>query len=50
MKIKALGQTVEHKGEVILVSDELPPDSMVLFVSKETWAEIKDTVEIESDV
>jgi len=45
--IKALGQTVEHDGEVVLVSNDMPPDCMVLFVSKETWKEIKDDVELE---
>ena len=49
MKIKALGQTVEHKGEVVLAVNAYPPDCMVLFVSKETWAEIKGTVEFDDD-
>ena len=43
--IKELGQTVEHKGEVVLVSKDLPPDCMVLFVSMEVWEKIKDNVE-----
>jgi len=47
MIIKALGQTIEHNGKVVLAVKDLPKDCMVLFVSKETWAEIKDTVEIE---
>jgi len=49
MKIKELGQTIEHNGEVLLVSQTLPPNCMVLFVSMETWAEIKDDVEIKKD-
>jgi len=42
--IKALGQTIKHGGEVILVSKDLPMDCMVLFVSMNVWKEIKDKV------
>ena len=48
--IKALGKTIEHAGEVVLVTENLPletwVDCMVLFVSLETWAEIKDEIEL----
>jgi len=44
--IKALGQTVEHDGGVVLVVEELPDNCMVLFLSKEAWEEIKDDVEL----
>jgi len=44
ISIKALGQTIEHAGEVILVVEELPVDCMVLFVALETWHKIKDDV------
>ena len=47
MRIKELGQTVEDKGEVSLIVTDLPADCMVLFVSMDTWAEIKDSVEKE---
>lgn len=48
IKIKALGQTIKIKGDVSLVfQGDLPDNCMVLFVSKETWAEIKNEVEIE---
>ena len=46
MKVEALGQTIEHEGEAVLVASKMPPDCMVLFVSMDTWAEIKDTVEV----
>jgi len=46
MKVEALGQTIEHDGDVVLAVKKLPPDCMVLFVSMDTWAEIKDTVEV----
>ena len=46
LKIEALGQTVEHDGEVVLVANKMPPGCLVLFVSKEVWAGIKDTVEV----
>ena len=48
IQIKALGQTIEHKGEVVLVITKLPVDCMVLFVDMGTWKEIKDEVEVES--
>ncbi len=44
IKIKALGQTIEHKGEVIIVVKDMPVNCMVLFVDMETWHEIKDSV------
>ncbi len=46
--IKALGQTIEHNGEVLLVSKEMPVNCMVLFVDMDTWKQIKDEVEIVS--
>ena len=46
MKIKALGKTIEHNGEVVLVADDMPVDCMVLFVDMQTWAEIKDDVTV----
>jgi len=46
MKVEALGQTVFAESEVVLVASKMPPDCMVLFVSMDTWAEIKDTVEV----
>ena len=45
ISVKALGQTIEYKGKVILISKELPPNCMVLFVDIETWRKIKDDVE-----
>ena len=44
IKIKQLGQTIEHKGEVILVSRDMPVNCMVLFVDMEIWHQIKDSV------
>ena len=46
MKVNAIGKTVEHDGEVVLVVKELPANCMVLFVSLETWDEIKDGIEL----
>ena len=43
--IKALGQTIEHEGEVSLVVKELPVNCMALFVDMETWHKIKDDIE-----
>ncbi len=43
-KIKAVGQTITHKGEVILVTrpgSDMPTDCIVLFVDKVHWDEIK---------
>lgn len=44
--IKALGQTIEHEGEVILVAKEMPVDCMVLFVDMDTWEAIKSEVKV----
>jgi len=46
MKVSAIGKTVEHDGEVVLVVKELPADCMVLFVSMDVWKEIKDDIEL----
>ncbi len=46
IKIKAFGKTIEHEGEVILISDDMPANCMVLFVDLDTWREIKDDVEM----
>jgi len=46
MEVVALGQTIEHDGDVVLAVKNLPLDCIVLFVSMDTWAEIKDTVEV----
>ena len=43
--IKALGQTIEHKGEIILVVEDMPVNCMVLFVEMEIWKEIKEEIE-----
>ena len=45
--IKQLGQTVKQDGEVLLVSQSIPSDCLVLFVSKDVWAEIKKDVVFE---
>ena len=48
MKIeaKALGQTVEQDGDVVLVvaGGDLPPDCMVIFVDKSVWEELKSQI------
>ena len=49
IKIKQLGQTIEHEGEVILVSRDMPVNCMVLFVDMEIWHQIKDSVIMEKD-
>jgi len=47
IEAKALGQTIQHEGKVVLVvSGDLPPDCIVIFVDKEVWKEIKDEVNI----
>ena len=46
--IKTLGQTIEHKGEVILVSQDMPANCMVLFVDMDTWRKIKENVVLAS--
>ena len=45
--IRALGQTINHNNQVSLVVKDIPADCMVLFVSMDTWKEIKDLVEME---
>lgn len=45
--VKAQGKTIEHEGEIILVCKEMPANCMVLFLSMDTWREIKDNVELE---
>ena len=50
LKVKALGQTMEHDGETILVAESMPVDCMVLFVSKDVWAKIKDYVEGKDEI
>jgi len=49
LQIKALGQTIEHEGEVVIALnvEDYPPDCMVLFVDMETWRQIKDEVHYE---
>ena len=47
--IKELGQTIEHNGETILVSIDMPVNCMVLFVDMETWHKIKGEVIKESE-
>ena len=49
LQIKALGQTLEHEGEVILIMKEFPVNCMALFVDMETWRQIKDEVEVKYD-
>jgi len=49
MKIEAIGQTINQGGDVVLISQSLPANCMVLFVNMETWAEIKDTIEVKND-
>jgi len=44
IKLKALGQTIKHEGEVILMIEKLPVDCMALFIDMDTWHEIKDKV------
>lgn len=45
--VKGVGKTLEHNGEVILVSESLPPNCMVLFIDMETWQEIKEYIKVE---
>lgn len=45
LTIKALGQTIEHNGKVVLVVDEMLVDCMVLFISMDEWHKIKDTIQ-----
>jgi len=47
--IKEIGQTIEHNGETILVSKNMPANCIVLFVSMETWHEIEEEVIKESE-
>lgn len=49
MKIKALGQTIEHEGEVVLVVKDMPVNCMVLFISLSAWGKIKENVVIEEN-
>ena len=44
--IEALGQTMNHEGETLLLVGDMPVDCLVLFVSKDEWAKIKDTVQL----
>ena len=48
IKVKAIGQTVEKDGDVILAvgGDDMPSGCMVLFVETEEWLKIKDQVEL----
>jgi len=46
VEVKQLGQTITQDGEVMLVVETIPPDCMVLFVSMEEWAKIKDSVKV----
>lgn len=46
--LKALGQTINHKEETILIVKELPVNCMVLFVDMDTWHKIKDEVQLEN--
>ena len=43
IKAKALGQTVEQDGDVVLVvaGGDLPLDCMVIFVDKSVWEKLK---------
>lgn len=47
IKIKALGQTIEHNGKVVMVSKDLLVNCMVLFVGMDVWREIEEDVEYE---
>ena len=46
LEAKALGQTIEQNGNVVLVvaGGDLPPDCMVIFVDKSVWEELKSQV------
>ena len=47
MEVVKIGQTIDHGGEVdLVINGELPVDCMVLFVSMDTWEEIKSDVEV----
>lgn len=49
MEVKVIGQTHEHEGNVIIfTTEDMPPDSVVLFISKEEWEKIKPDVKIVS--
>jgi len=42
LNIKVVGATIEHDGEVILILDgDLPPDSVVVFMDKESWDKLR---------
>ena len=46
LEVKALGQTIEQNGNVVLVvaGGDLPPDCMVIFIALEDWERIKEDV------
>ena len=46
LEAKALGQTIEQNGNVVLVvaGGGLPPDCMVIFVDKSVWEELKSQI------
>mgnify|MGYP001577105130 CR=1 FL=1 len=51
IKVKALGVTATEDGKVCLAllenEEDLPADCVVLFISKEVWAEIKKEIVVE---
>ncbi len=44
LNIKAVGATIEHEGEVMLVfpdGGDLPPDCVVVFMDKDSWQKLE---------
>ena len=43
LNIKAVGATIEHDGEVVLIVEgDLPPDCVVVFMDKDSWLKLKE--------
>ncbi len=46
INIKAIGKTIEHEGETVLLMESMPPECIVLFIDKESWDEAKKVLRI----
>ncbi len=44
--VKAVGKTIIHEGEPSIIVKTIPPDCIVLFISKTEWASIKKQAEV----
>ena len=46
LNIKKVGATIEHDGEVVLIVDgEMPANSVVVFMDKESWEKLKQELQ-----